>query len=303
MNLKINLANPANYGGTRSKIEYIVVHYTANDGDTDEANANYFKNNIVKASAHYFVDDNSVTQSVPENRIAYSVGGAKYSNTKGGSFYRKCTNANSISVELCDTKRNGKYDFTEATLNNAIELIKELMNKYNIPIERVIRHYDITGKICPKPFVENEQAWINFKARLLNADKYICYQTYCQNIGWQEPSKENGQLAGTEGQSLRIEAIKIDASENIKYRVHMENKGNGDTKGGWSEYVPNGFLAGTMEESRRIECIEIETSKTPIKATAHIQNIGTVEYAPATHLKIGTEGQALRLEALTLKFV
>lgn len=131
----------------------------------------------------------------------------------------------------------------------------------------------------------------------------IKYKVYCQNIGWQEPSKENGQLAGTEGQALRIEAIKIDASENIKYRVHMENKGNGDTKGGWSEYVPNGFLAGTMEESRRIECIEIETSKTPIKATAHIQNIGTVEYAPATHLKIGTEGKALRLEALTLKFV
>ena len=72
---KKNLANRKNYGDERatSKIKYIVLHYTANDGDTDEANAKYFKNNVVKASAHYFVDSNSVTQSVPDNYTAWSV--------------------------------------------------------------------------------------------------------------------------------------------------------------------------------------------------------------------------------------
>ena len=67
MKIKEYLANKNNYGGKRStsNIKYIVIHYTGNDGDTDENNSKYFKNNIVKASAHYFVDDDSITQSVP----------------------------------------------------------------------------------------------------------------------------------------------------------------------------------------------------------------------------------------------
>ena len=163
MKLKVNLANQKNYGGTRpgNAIKYIVIHYTANDGDSDESNSNYFKNNIVNASAHYFVDGDSVTLSVPETNIAWSVGGKKYANTSGGSFYGICTNKNSISVELCD----GIPDFNEATLKNAAELVRDLMKKYSIPLSRVIRHYDITGKPCPKPFLDEEK-WQNFKNRL-----------------------------------------------------------------------------------------------------------------------------------------
>lgn len=69
-------ANPKNYGDKRSlkSIKYIVIHYTANDGDTDDANAKYFHNNVVKASAHYFVDDDSYTKSVPLKNVAWSVG-------------------------------------------------------------------------------------------------------------------------------------------------------------------------------------------------------------------------------------
>lgn len=171
MNIKTNIANSKNFGRVRNTIKYIVVHYTANDGDTDEANANYFKNNVVKTSAHWFIDDESATLSVPENRAAYSVGGAKYKNTNGGTFYGKCTNANSLNFELCDTHRNGKSDFSEETLNNAVELIKEKMKQYNVTIDRVIRHYDVTGKICPKPFVEDEQAWRNFKNRLISNEQ------------------------------------------------------------------------------------------------------------------------------------
>lgn len=170
MNINRHIANKANYGEHRStsQIKYLVYHYTANDGDTDEANANYFKNNIVEASAHYFVDDNSITQSVPDDYVAWSVGGSKYANTNGGKFHGICTNYNSISIELCDNVRNGVYDFTPNTLNNAVELGRMLMKKYNIPLDRVIRHYDVTGKICPKPFVDNERAWIEFKKRLEN---------------------------------------------------------------------------------------------------------------------------------------
>ncbi len=66
--LKKKIANRKNYGNSRNldQIDWIVLHYTANDGDTDENNGNYFANNIVQASAHYFVDSNSITQSVPD---------------------------------------------------------------------------------------------------------------------------------------------------------------------------------------------------------------------------------------------
>lgn len=168
--IKVNLANPANYGGKREKIQYIVMHYTANDGDSDEGNGNYFHNNIVNASAHFFVDGDSITQSVPEDCVAWSVGGSKYpscAQTGGGKFYGKCTNSNSISVELCDEVKNGKYDFTEKTLQNAAELVRLLMKKYGVPAERVIRHFDVNGKICPAPMVNNAQMWQEFKERLV----------------------------------------------------------------------------------------------------------------------------------------
>lgn len=151
---KTNLANKGNYGGSRSTsdIKYIVIHYTANDGDTDENNGNYFKNNLVDASAHYFVDDDSVTQSVPDNYVAWSVGGSKYSNcasTGGGKYYGICKNANSLNIELCDDVKNGVIYPSAKTIKNAIELTKSLMKKYSIPAANVIRHFDVTGKSCP----------------------------------------------------------------------------------------------------------------------------------------------------------
>ena len=152
--LKKNLANKSNYGAARSldKIKYIVIHYTANDGDTDENNGKYFANNKVGASAHYFVDDDSVTQSVPDNFVAWAVGGAKYpscATTGGGKHYKKCTNTNSISIELCDDVKNGTIYPSAQTIENAIAFTKAKMAEYNIPKENVIRHFDVVGKLCP----------------------------------------------------------------------------------------------------------------------------------------------------------
>lgn len=154
MNIKTNLANRNNYGAARdlSKIKYIVIHYTGNDGDTDESNARYFKNNVVQSSANYFVDDDSITQSVPDNYVAWAVGGKKYasaSQTGGAKYYGICTNTNSISIELCDDVRNGVIYPSAKTIQNALELTKTLMKKYNVPASNVIRHFDVTGKICP----------------------------------------------------------------------------------------------------------------------------------------------------------
>lgn len=152
--LKTNTAKNTNYGSKRktSAIKYIVIHFTANDGDTAVSNGKYFHNNTVKASAHYFVDSSTVVQSVPDNYVAWSVGGNRYSDyasVGGAKYYKKCTNANSISIELCDDNKNGTIYPSAKTIANALELTKKLMKKYDVPQSKVIRHFDITSKRCP----------------------------------------------------------------------------------------------------------------------------------------------------------
>lgn len=170
--LKKNLADKSNYGSSRKakSIKYIVIHYTANDGDHDESNGNYFHNNKVGASAHYFVDSDSITQSVPDNYIAYAVGGDHRGALGGGSKYKICTNSNSISIELCDDKKNGTIYPSKATIDNAIELTKILMEKYNIPQSHVIRHFDVNGKLCPAYWVK-DSLWKKEFWNLLTEDK------------------------------------------------------------------------------------------------------------------------------------
>lgn len=188
--IKVDIAARKNYGNRRKTkdIKYLVIHYTGNDGDSAKGNANYFKTHIVEASAHYFVDDNGIIQSVPDDFAAYSVGGRKYpscAKTGGGRFYGKCTNANSISVELCDTRKNGKYDFTEKTLENAAELSRLLLKKYKIPVDNIIRHFDVTGKNCPALFVSDEKAWKAFKERIVDEVKY--YEEMKDVPKWAQP--------------------------------------------------------------------------------------------------------------------
>jgi N-acetyl-anhydromuramyl-L-alanine amidase AmpD len=172
--LKTYLADKRNYGSKRttSKIKYLVLHYTANDGDTDESESRFFRNNVPKTSAHYFVDDDSVTQSVPDNYVAWSVGGSKYTNCKstgGGSMYKVITNTNSISIEICDTIRDGSYNFSAKTKENLLAFCKVIMLKYGIDINHVYRHFDVTGKSCPAYWASaNNEGWKNFLSRIVN---------------------------------------------------------------------------------------------------------------------------------------
>ena len=161
--MKFKQAKAGNYSrGRTGSIKYIVVHFTANNGDTAENNLNYFANNVVSASAHYFVDEKEVCQSVKESDMAYHCGAKKYRHSE-------CRNYNSIGIEMCSRKDgNGKYYIKEETIGNTVELVKSLMTKYKIPLDRVLRHYDVTGKNCPAPFVENKAVWEKFKERLVD---------------------------------------------------------------------------------------------------------------------------------------
>lgn len=149
--IKTQLAHRSNYGGKRTqKIEWIVMHYTANDGDSDESNGRYFQQPLNPvASVHYFVDDDSITRSVPDDYVAYHCGAQTYRHPY-------CRNANSIGVELCDAKRDGRVMATDKTLQNAAELVYSLCKQYGIPYDHIIRHYDVTGKLCPAYWVKGD---------------------------------------------------------------------------------------------------------------------------------------------------
>lgn len=147
----------------KKDIKYIVIHYTGNDNDTAEGNANYFKNvNTREAGAHFFVDQNGVmVKSIDLNRTAWAVGGAKY-NTGGGRLYGEVTNANSVSIELCDIKSK---DPSDKMMKGVCKVIKYIQ-KYCPNAKTIIRHYDVNGKPCPLRMI-SEDDWTKFQLRLL----------------------------------------------------------------------------------------------------------------------------------------
>ena len=222
---KTLIANRKNYGSKRSTslIKYLVYHYTANDGDTDEANAKYFHNNVVKASAHRFVDDDSVTISVPDNYVAWHCGGG-LQGSKGHTYYKKCTNTNSIGIEMCDTKRNGKYEVTPKTRSNAIALGKELVKKYGIKKENVIRHYDVTGKNCPAYFVKDEEAWIKFRNEIFESENKEFKKYYIRVTA--------NRLNVREGAGTNYKVIKT-IKKDEKWLIRDEKNGWGKIRIGW----------------------------------------------------------------------
>lgn len=134
---------------------WIIIHYVG-AVSTAHDNAHYFYSVDRQASANYFVDENEIWQVVEDSDAAWHIGAKKY--------YNSARNNNSIGIEMCCKRRGtkGEWYFEPQTIQNTIELTRYLMDKYNIPIERIARHFDCTGKICPQPWVVDETAWNDF---------------------------------------------------------------------------------------------------------------------------------------------
>ena len=142
-------------------IKYLVVHYTGNFKDTAENNANYFKSNPRNnsyASAHLFVDNDIVILSVELNNIAYHCG------SNSGYKHADCRNANSIGIEMCCFNN---YAIHKSTIERTANVISRLAYNMKWKSEDInkwlLRHYDVTGKICPGQFVRNPLEWVEFK--------------------------------------------------------------------------------------------------------------------------------------------
>lgn len=142
-------------GTELSKVNGIVVHYTGNPGTTAAQNRSYFQNlkdtGEAYASSHFVVGiSGEIVQCVPCNEIAYA------SNDRNGD---------TIAIECCIPDETGK--FTEETYKSLVALTAWLMGRYDLGTDEVIRHYDVTGKECPRYYVKNEGAWEQFKEDLL----------------------------------------------------------------------------------------------------------------------------------------
>ena len=173
----VRMISKYNYSSRNgNSVKYIVLHYTGNKGDTANNNAVYFNGGNRNASAHYFVDDNSIYQVVEESNSAWAVGDGK------GQY--GITNQNSISIEMCC---NSSGIISEKTEDNAIKLVKQLQGKYNISNNNVVRHYDASRKICPNWSDNNWSRWTSFKNKLngtIEVKEEMNYSMYVFSKNW-----------------------------------------------------------------------------------------------------------------------
>ena len=247
--MEINITKQTSYSNTTSylnrPLKYIVVHYTA--GSTSKAGsalntAVMFSNPSVYASADFIVDDDTIVQFNPDikNRFCWHCGDNKNMFSMGGKYYGKCTNANSIGIEVCSTNPNWqasdfanskKWSFTDKVVNNAVELVKYLMQTYNIPIENVIRHYDVTGKFCPGIIGWNEDSgnakkWEQFKARLTGTTTATTTAnlTKADDIIYRVRKSANDAKSQI-GAYKNLESAKALADKNSGYSVFEKDSG------------------------------------------------------------------------------
>lgn len=153
--LNVDLIEPNEYsrpGTPLTQIKGVVIHYTANPGTGAKANRDYFEGlkdtHTTKASSHFVVGlEGEIIQCIPSTEISYA------SNER---------NKDTLSIECCHPDDTGQ--FQENTYRSMVSLTGWLCSRFGLTSQDVIRHYDVTGKICPKYFVEHEEAWAQFKA-------------------------------------------------------------------------------------------------------------------------------------------
>jgi len=153
MDIQLLDVNPYSRPGTTiDHVNGIVVHYTANPGSTAQDNRDYFNglkdSHETSASSNFVIGlEGEIIQCIPTWEMAYA------SNDR---------NVDTISIECCHPDESGA--FQEVTYQSLVELVAFLCGKFNLTMDNVIRHYDVTGKNCPKYYVENPDAWIQMKS-------------------------------------------------------------------------------------------------------------------------------------------
>lgn len=152
--IKVEYLTPNPYSRPQKKLRRIngvVVHYTANPGATAKNNRNYFEglaqSHLTYASSHFIIGlEGEIIQCIPLTEISYA------SNNR---------NDDTVSIECCHPDKTGK--FKKKTYESLVSLVTALCIEFDIDEKNIIRHYDVTGKLCPLYYVEHEDEWKKFK--------------------------------------------------------------------------------------------------------------------------------------------
>lgn len=285
-------------------VQFIVVHYTADLGTAANHITAFSRQTSVNASADFFVDETGIYQYNLDLRGRYSwaVGGGRQSQW-GGKFFGQCTNPNSISIEMCVKSNGGSlaangsgWYLEEKTITNTVALVQYLMKEFSLPISRVIRHYDVTGKLCPGIVGWNtaagntEEKWIQFLSRVNGAPVVISEPVPYKvpTISYTIQTRNHGVLAATgNGAPLgfandSILKIKLKVSHGkVQYRVHH-------LKGKWSRKVSGGRWCGDGVNS--LDAIQIyystdtdETNGQYYEAVYAVKPYDSSGYLPEVH--------------------
>ena len=159
--IDVRLLTPNDYSRSQEKLKSvhnIVIHYVANPMTSAISNRNYFEglkdSHETTASAHFVIGlKGEIIQCIPTSEIAFA------SNKR---------NTDTLSIECCHENEDGK--FNDRTYQSLVELCAFLLGKFNLTPDDLIRHYDVTGKMCPKYYVEHPQEWEQLK---LDVSKFI----------------------------------------------------------------------------------------------------------------------------------
>ena len=172
--IDVELLTPNPYSRPQLPIEqvnYIAIHYTANPGATAMNNRNYFENlsqtGENKVSSHFVVGlEGEVIQCIPTSEMSYAT------NSR---------NVDTISIECCHPDETGK--FNDATYDSAVKLTAWLCTRFGLAVDQVIRHYDVTGKECPRYYVDNPEAWLQMKADIQEqiANDYVLQENLSES--------------------------------------------------------------------------------------------------------------------------
>lgn len=135
-------------GTELGKVKDIAIHYVGNPGTTAQQNHDFFDQRETQVSAHFLVGlDGEVIQCLPLDEMSYAT------NDRNGD---------TISIEVCHPEADGQ--FTQETYASLVRLTAWLCDHFGLSRDHVIRHYDVTGKLCPLYFVEHPEAWEQFLA-------------------------------------------------------------------------------------------------------------------------------------------
>jgi hypothetical protein len=279
-----------------------ILHWTANPGASDTAHQVFFDGadggGGRYAGAHFFVDRDSATLIVPLDEVAYH---ANESACRLPDKLGKNANYTTIGIEMCVGKDGTIHP---ETVERTAQLVAHLCSFYKLGANDLYRHFDITGKNCPAPWVANPQLFVDFKANVnnkLNPPKAeqpkpsIVYEAHVQDIGWQGKRKD-GQTAGTTGKSLRLEALTItlkNTDVKLEMQGHIQNKG-------WTTLRSNGEVIGTIGEALRLEAIKIKADGLNVAYRVHVQDNGWSSWMKNGEVA-GTTGQSKRIEAIEIK--